>query len=187
MCIRDSVKTEYGQELYEKLVASPEIPEEWKKRSIEGWVASLPLGDPQRGERVFFNSQSGGCFQCHRIQGRGNEVGPDLSRIGNTLALDKILESIIDPNRNIAPRFQSWKLVLDDGRLITGMKVGEDRDGKQFYVDSTGQKQGISPAEIDVRQADTVSIMPQDLIKNLTVQELADVIAYLSTLKGTDK
>ena len=67
------------------------------------------------------------------------------------------------------------------------MKVGEDRDGKQFYVDSTGQKQGISPAEIDVRQADTVSIMPQDLIKNLTVQELADVIAYLSTLKGTDK
>ena len=45
----------------------------------------------------------------------------------------------------------------------------------------------VSPAEIDVRQADTVSIMPQDLIKNLTVQELADVIAYLSTLKGTDK
>ena len=185
--LKNNVKTEYGQELYEKLVASPEIPEKWKKRSIEGWVSSLPLGDPQRGERVFFNSQSGRCFQCHRIQGRGNEVGPDLSRIGNTLALDKILESIIEPSRNIAPRFQSWKLVLDDGRLITGMKVGEDRDGKQFYVDSTGQKQGISPAEIDVRQADTVSIMPQDLIKNLTVQELADVIAYLSTLKGTDK
>ena len=86
--------------------------------------------------------------------------------------------------RNIAPRFQSWKIILEDGRLITGMKVGEDRDGNQFYVDSTGTKHSVSPAEIDVKQADTVSIMPQNLLENLTSQELADLITYLSTLKG---
>ena len=132
----------------------------------------------------FYNSQAGGCFRCHQVQGRGSEVGPDLTRIGDTLALDKLLESVIEPSRNIAPRFQSWKIILEDGRLITGMKVGEDRDGNQFYVDSTGTKHSVSPAKIDVKQADTVSIMPQNLLENLTSQELADLITYLSTLKG---
>ncbi len=185
LALQENVRTEQEKSLLEKLTSSPVVPESWKKRSVADWVSVLPQGDPTRGERVFYNGQSGGCFQCHQVDGRGNEVGPDLSRIGDTLAYDKILESIVQPSRNIAPRFQAWKLILDDGRLITGMQVGEDRDGRQFYVDSHGEQHSVLPAEIDIKQADTVSIMPQDLIKNLTVQELADVVSFLSTLKGT--
>ena len=182
--LKEHTVTEPSKELLKKLSTSPVIPEDWKKRTIEDWVSALPPGDSKRGERVFYNSQAGGCFQCHQIHGRGIEVGPDLSRISESLTFDKILESIIEPSRNIAPRFQSWKMVLEDGRLITGMKIGEDRDGKQFYVDSTGKKHMVSPSEIDVKQVDDASIMPQDLIKNMTAQELADVITYLSTLQS---
>ncbi len=182
--LKENAVTTEAKELFKKLSSSLVIPEDWKNRSVQDWISVLPQGNPERGERVFYNSQAGGCFRCHQVQGRGSEVGPDLTRIGDTLALDKLLESVIEPSRNIAPRFQSWKIILEDGRLITGMKVGEDRDGNQFYVDSTGTKHSVSPAEIDVKQADTVSIMPQNLLENLTSQELADLITYLSTLKG---
>ena len=182
--LKENAVTAEAKELFEKLSSSLVIPEDWKNRSVQEWISVLPQGNPERGERVFYNGQAGGCFRCHQVQGRGSEVGPDLSRIGDTLALDKLLESVIEPSRNIAPRFQSWKIVLKDGRLITGMQVGEDREGNQFYVDSTGAQHSVSPAEIEVKQADTVSIMPQNLLENLTSQELADLITYLSTLKG---
>ena len=184
LTLKRNATTEYTKELLDRILSAPNITEERKNRSLEQWSKILKPGNPQRGERIFYNGQAGTCFQCHQVKGRGNSVGPDLSRIAATLSYEKILESIIQPSRNIAPRFQSWKIVLEDGRLVTGMQVGEDREGNQFYVDSSGKQHTVVPSEIDVKQADDVSIMPQDLIKNLTEQELADVISFLVTLKG---
>jgi putative membrane-bound dehydrogenase-like protein len=65
-------------------------------------------GDPAAGERVFFHSKGPRCFACHKIDGRGEAVGPDLSRIGAAMNREKLIESILEPSKEIAPAFVTW-------------------------------------------------------------------------------
>src|SRR5262249_54669207 len=94
---------------------APSDQKAWLKR-MEG------PADATAGRRIFFHSKLGGCFRCHRVEGRGTDLGPDLSTIGRTERRG-ILESILQPSNLVAPSYQTWRLEMADGKVLTGMLV----------------------------------------------------------------
>ncbi len=83
-------------------------------------------GDAENGRRLFFYKNETTCLRCHKINGEGGEVGPELKGIGAKQNRDYILESIVDPNKQIAKGYESVLLVLNDGQTRTGVLKGED-------------------------------------------------------------
>lgn len=137
-------------------------------------------GDATRGKAVFANA--GTCAKCHKIGDDGKEVGPALGEIGDKLSLAAMYESILFPSAGIAHSYETYTLRLEDGSVVTGLLVsrtpqeivikGEDALSRTFKTD-----------EIEDIKKQTVSIMPADLQKLMTVEELVDVVEYLTTLK----
>src|SRR5262249_1444056 len=100
-----------------------------KPKDETGWKKALEgNGDPAAGERLFFHARGPRCFACHRVDGRGAAIGPDLSTIGKALSRDKLIESILAPSKEIAPQFTSWIIATKDGKTRTGMIVEEKFD-----------------------------------------------------------
>jgi putative heme-binding domain-containing protein len=147
-------------------------------------VASLP-GDAVAGERLFFHPKGPQCFVCHRVNGRGGIVGPDLSTIGNVLNRDKLVESIVEPSREIAPMFVLWKIRTKKGDIVDGRILDEDPapTGEILLIDAQGKQTKVKNQEIDERQASKISIMPEKLPERMTRQDFRDLIEFLAGLK----
>ena len=147
---------------------------------LEAWLKRADgRGDPAAGERIFFHPRVGGCFRCHEMEGRGYAVGPNVSTLGKTLSRERLVQSIVDPSREIAPQFTAWTILKKDGEVVTGMYLGEEVDGAIKYADQNGRVFRAHPRDIEQRKPSPQSIMPQGLMDNLTPQELRDLIAYL--------
>lgn len=145
------------------------------------WLAQLNRGrdvDAAAGRRTFFHPLGAGCFKCHRIDGRGGRVGPDLSRAVGTMNRIQLIQSILEPSREISPQYTSWSFVLQDGRVVTGMIVHEN-EGKTIVGNSEGKTIEFKTADIEERTPQRVSVMPDKLTDRMTLQELRDLIAYL--------
>jgi putative membrane-bound dehydrogenase-like protein len=151
------------------------------KRTPEEWRTLLTSenGDALAGERVFFQPKGPGCYKCHRIDGRGANVGPDLSSVGKALSRDKLIESILEPSKEIAPAYTSWRIVTRDGKDRVGMIVAETFDSFVAVADSQGKIERIPRAEIEERTAVPKSIMPDELANQMTRREFLDLLAYL--------
>ena len=142
------------------------------------WVDRFAGGNPDAGERVFFHPQGPRCGVCHRVNGRGGKIGPELSGVGE-MGPRRILESILTPSREIAPQFVNWSFSLRDGRTVTGLLVTEAGDGKRVYADSTGALHSIHRDQIEETRPLAASVMPDGLADLMTDQELRDVVAFL--------
>ncbi|HEX4147992.1 MAG TPA: PVC-type heme-binding CxxCH protein, partial [Pirellulales bacterium] len=91
---------------------------------LEDWLQRLRgPADPAAGERIFFHPKGPGCYQCHRIEGRGRSVGPEFTRTAGRLGIShaRLVESILFPSKEVAPGYVPWTIVLDDGRALTGI------------------------------------------------------------------
>jgi len=147
---------------------------------IDAWLARLGTqGDPAAGQRVFFQPNLAGCFRCHRVEGRGQDIGPDLSTIGQ-MPRRNLLESLLQPNNQIAPHYQVWSLLAKDGKSLTGMIVHTHLD-ETTYVDPKGAKFKLKTGDIEESQAVATSIMPTGLVDVLTADALRDLLAYLAS------
>jgi putative heme-binding domain-containing protein len=136
-------------------------------------------GNPQVGERIFYHQRVGGCFRCHEHQGRGYQIGPDLTNIGRTMTRERLVQSIVDPSREIAPMFTNWQVLTTGGEVKTGIHVGDEVDGRIKFADKDGRIFHVHPNDIDRRQPSSQSVMPGSLAENLTSQELRDLLAFL--------
>jgi putative heme-binding domain-containing protein len=146
---------------------------------VDAWVRLLDgPANAEEGQRIF-NSRAGGCARCHTLDGRGGQIGPDLSLVGRALERRRLIESILRPSKEIAPQFVAWTVETKDGQLLSGLLVGESPDGTQTYVDARGTKFSLSADSIEARTAQPRSLMPDGLERSLTVQEFRDVLAYL--------
>jgi putative membrane-bound dehydrogenase-like protein len=147
---------------------------------LQRWLDRLcESGDPEIGERVFFHPQGPGCYRCHQIDGRGSQVGPDLSTTARQLSRERLVASIVAPSTEIAPRYVTWTLVLDDGRVLSGMLVGESADGTSTYANATAERFTVRHGEVEQRQQSSRSIMPDGLPELMTPGEFRDLLAYL--------
>ncbi len=171
---QDSTKAD----LAARVLGRPFHADRPKPENIDAWLKRLEgRADPNAGRRVFFHPQLAGCFRCHRIDGRGQDVGPDLSTIFHT-ERRQILESILQPSNNVAPRFQSWLLETSDGRVRTGMLHRTVLD-EYTYVDEKGALFTLNTRNITNSKALPTSIMPAGLVDQLTDQEIRDLLAFL--------
>ncbi|MFO0957464.1 MAG: c-type cytochrome [Isosphaeraceae bacterium] len=147
-------------------------------------------GDPNKGREVFFatranaaaNSGATACGACHRVQGRGQWVGPDLSTIGSKYGRDELLRSILNPSAAIGYNYVTTAVALKDGQVLTGLTV-EDTPEKVVLKTADGRRLVIRTGDIEERATSEVSLMPEGLAQSLTEQELVDMLAFLEGLK----
>ena len=139
--------------------------------------------DVQRGKAVFTRV----CTQCHRLDGQGNAVGPDLSAAQNR-AEESLLLDILQPSTKIAAGYQSYIVADTNGKAYTGVLASETATSitlRTPLAASSGEKppgiqeQTILRKDIDVMKASEQSLMPDRLEKEIAPQEMANLIAYL--------
>ncbi len=139
-------------------------------------------GDPDKGRAVFFRTGQTSCAGCHRVQGQGQWIGPDLSTIGTKYGKDELLRSILSPSAAMSLSFRSTVLGLSDGRAIVGLVV-EDTPDRVVIKTADGQRTTIKPADIEDRKTSEVSLMPEGLAQTLSDQQLVDLLSFLSSLR----
>ena len=139
-------------------------------------------GDSARGEKLFAMGV-GQCSQCHRIGNVGKEVGPDLSRIADKLKTrEKILNSIIDPSAEIEDKYRAVTLLTVDGQTRVG-RVLNRADQRLTLQDAEGKQFEIPTNEIELEKPVATSLMPQQLLSQLTAEQAANLVAYLYSLR----
>jgi len=152
-------------------------------KQIDAWLKKIDLraGNADGGWRVFFGTNSGHCGRCHSFRGRGGELAPDLAGIGNRLSRRRLIESILDPSREIAPRYQAWTIVTVDGKIQTVLSLAKlDGDQREQFVGTDGRTFELKTERIESRHPATTSIMPSGLERLMTLDELRDLVALLS-------
>jgi putative heme-binding domain-containing protein len=129
--------------------------------------------DPVNGQAVFKKT----CAPCHRLDREGVPVGPDLFGIRNQ-PKEAILLHIVIPEHEITPGFAAYVVSTTDGRVLTGLVAGETATSVTIRQ-ALGKEETILRQDIEQLVASQLSLMPQEIEKNHTKQELADLIAYL--------
>jgi putative membrane-bound dehydrogenase-like protein len=139
-------------------------------------------GDASKGRAIFAKATANACASCHRVQGQGQWVGPDLSTIGTKYGKEELLRSILYPSAAIGYNFKSNVLALADGRTLTGLVVEEAPD-RIVLKTADGKRQTIKPADVEDRKISEVSLMPEGLAEAMSDGDLVDLLAFLTTLK----
>jgi putative membrane-bound dehydrogenase-like protein len=129
--------------------------------------------DAARGKTVFQRE----CQACHRLGERGHNVGPSLLTIRNRTP-EEVLGSLLDPNREVAPNFQEYVVVLDDGRILTGI-VAEETATSVTLRRAEGIEETVLRRNIEEISGTGRSLMPEGFEKKIKPQEMADLLAYL--------
>ena len=137
-------------------------------------------GDAAAGKSIF--ATTGTCLNCHKVRGDGKEVGPDLSEIGSKLSKEAFYVSILDPSAGISHNFETYTFLLEDGTVQNGILLSQIDD--EFLVRTAEAIVCRIPRDaVTEYKRSAVSLMPADLQKALTAQNLVDVVEYLATLK----
>ena len=143
-------------------------------------ASSVKPGDAQRGKAIF--EGKGACLTCHRVNGKGSYVGPNLSEIGTVRGAGALERSLIDPTSGLMPINRPVHIVTKGGQVINGRRVNEDTYSVQL-MDTQGRLVSLMKADLREYTISTKASMPS--YKNeLNSGELADVMAYLLALKG---
>ncbi|MEO1530366.1 MAG: HEAT repeat domain-containing protein, partial [Planctomycetota bacterium] len=118
------------------------------------------------------------CANCHRVNGEGQETGPDLSDSANRSKL-ALLHDILDPNSKVEPRYLAQNILTSDGTIYRGLVSSETADA--VVISMAGGKQAtVNRDDIDSMKVDTVSLMPEGIEKDVTRQQMADLLEYLT-------
>ena len=139
-------------------------------------------GKAERGRAIFANTQGVACIKCHRVGNDGGMIGPDLSTAGKQFPRATLIESVVFPSKVIREGYQQTTLETKDDDTITGLNKGETPDEVRI-LNSEGQLVSVPKAKIKSTQVSQISMMPEGLCLALTVEEFADLIAYLQSLK----
>jgi putative heme-binding domain-containing protein len=134
-------------------------------------------GDAARGKKLV--SERAECSNCHLISGQGKSVGPDLTGIGRKLDRTRLFDSILNPSASIVFGYETWMILVDDGRVLTGFIEGEG--DPVLLRDAKGEQHAIPAATIEFRKRQSVSIMPEVAGVHLNSQELADIVEFLTS------
>lgn len=141
-------------------------------------------GNAGRGEQIFFQSTAAQCKNCHRVQGIGGSLGPDLSQIGKKYETKTLLETILDPSKAIAPEFIPYLLETSGGLVFAGFIV-EKNDQQVVLKDAKSELVRVPAAEIEALAPQQKSLMPELVLRDVTAQDAADLLAYLASLTHT--
>ncbi|QDS97099.1 c-type cytochrome [Adhaeretor mobilis] len=143
--------------------------------------------DLANGKKMFATAA---CFKCHRIQGEGGSVGPDLTPAGHRFNTHDLLDSILNPSKVISDQYAASIFYMDDGRTVVGRVANLSGHDRMIQSDMTdpGNFTTININQVEATQPSDVSMMPEGLLDNLTQEEILDLVAYLkSTYREKDQ
>ncbi|MEO5741799.1 MAG: c-type cytochrome [Vicinamibacterales bacterium] len=143
-------------------------------------TSSMKAGNVVNGQAVF--DSKGACLSCHRVNGRGSRKAPDLSDIGVLRSAGSLERSLRDPTSQMIPINRPVHVVTRDGKVINGRRLNEDTYTIQL-TDEEGRLHSLAKSDLREFTISTRSTMPS-YDKELTGDELADVVSYLLSLKG---
>ena len=138
-------------------------------------------GDAQNGERIF----RANCSSCHMVNGRGGQLGPDLSRVGSGRSRPVLLNKVRGTSDNVRPGYEAVTVVTRDGQRIRGVKKNEDEFSIQI-VDMRERLQGYLKANLTEILTEPRTVMPAYSAEQLNDRALDDLLQYLTTLRVTD-
>jgi putative heme-binding domain-containing protein len=160
-------------------------PDAWRVERLGSVIVPEKLlamsGDFERGRALFFQPTFQ-CSNCHTVRGKGGNVGPDLSQIATRLSPAQLLESLLEPSKNIEPKYLSYAAETASGRLVTGLLV-EKGDREVILRPATGPDVRLAARDVVSLQAQKTSLMPDQLLRDATAQQAADLVAFLKSLK----
>ena len=162
--------------VFEKVAASP------RSEVLSAYRPVLAVGgDPKLGAAVFRKS----CVSCHRIEGVGNAVGPDLLTLSD-VSPESLLVAILDPNRAFEAKYSGYTVHLRDGRVVSGMIASETATALTL-LRQDAREDVVLRSEIEAVSASGRSLMPEGLEKEVTPRDLADLVAYLRAIRTPPK
>jgi putative heme-binding domain-containing protein len=164
----------------------PFLPEERRTRRLGTVVNAAALlksaGDRGRGRVVFFRTTGASCASCHKVGGKGKDIGPDLSQVAKKNTRAQILDSILHPSKKIDEKFRVYLVETKQGKVHTGLLV--KRDERQVVLkDPTGKMIRIAADGAEAVVPQQKSLMPELLLRDMTPQEVADLLEFLQSLK----
>jgi putative heme-binding domain-containing protein len=152
------------------------------KRQAYEQHALTNAGDAVRGRQLFFDEARTKCASCHTLDGKGGDAGPDLSVIGGKFARPHLIESLLEPSRQIVEGFRASLIATTRGTILTGI-IKAQSPHSITLVDAEGKPAVLSTAEVERRQESPLSLMPAGLENSLTSQEFTDLIAFLESCR----
>ncbi len=167
---------------------------ELKKRSVvQRWGVDDLLPDVQRGlsgrdlengKRVFALAQ---CFKCHRFDGSGGLVGPDLTGLSRRYTDQYLLETLIEPSKHISDQYQATVFLLDSGQMVVGRVANLNQNTYMVQTDmiAPGKLTNVDRRRVEESRPSDVSMMPEDLLDYLSKDEILDLLAYLRSADVT--
>ena len=174
--------------------AYPELPDpklpadvdenHWTYQELVSYLTGpqASRGVASRGAALFESAQ---CVKCHRFGERGDSVGPDLTNVAKRFQKKEILESILFPSQTISDQYASQSVVTSDGKTYVGM-IAPSGDGALVILQANGEKVIVPEDEVESRTRAKVSSMPEGLLNRLSIEEVADLFAYLGGQPSTD-
>jgi putative heme-binding domain-containing protein len=141
------------------------------RRRLASYERTKP--DAARGALVFEKH----CATCHQLAGKGAKIGPQLDGIG-VRGLDRLMEDLIDPNRNVDQAFRTTTLLLRNGQLVTGLVLREEGE-VLVLADNQGKELRVAGKQVEERTLSQVSLMPANLMEQIQESDSYDLVAYL--------
>jgi putative membrane-bound dehydrogenase-like protein len=142
-------------------------------------------GNPERGEAIYLNSKTLACVSCHRMEGVGGSVGPDLTRMWDTHSVEKIMESILEPSKEIKEGYTAYVATTKKGQVYTGLKVSQTAD-EVVLRDANAKDVHIPTRDLEDLTASKQSLMPDNAIAQLSYEQFIDLVAFLKDRKAQE-
>ncbi len=139
-------------------------------------------GDAARGRALFADPKGVACIKCHKVAGEGGDVGPDLTGVGVKYGKDHFIESVLYPSAKILDGYKQTMVLTKSGVVTAGRFMGETAEELNL-MDAEGKRHAIRKSEIDQRKESDLSLMPEGLNTGLSLQDFADIVIYLESLK----
>jgi putative heme-binding domain-containing protein len=164
----------------------PLFAKEIKQHTLDEYMdAAVKLsGNPAHGQKLFAEPDGVNCTACHRVAGQGSDLGPDLTGAGTQFDRRALAEAILYPSKTVREGYQQITIEMKDDEEFNGVVKGETADTLTLR-DSSGREHKLVRASIKARHNSVLSLMPEGLQAALTLEEFADLIAYLESLKGS--
>jgi putative membrane-bound dehydrogenase-like protein len=152
-------------------------PAKYDLEAFRAFARKTP-GDADRGQKLFADTKGLACIKCHAVEGIGGAVGPDLAGIGLKYKRDELMTSVLEPSKVIAQGYETVVVSMKSGKTLTGVFKGETADAIRL-ADADGKVHTIAKSDIEEKSFSPVSMMPNGLSDGMTLQDFADVIAFL--------
>ncbi|WP_435005075.1 PQQ-dependent sugar dehydrogenase [Tundrisphaera lichenicola] len=149
----------------------------WKVEDLAASIDTLPSGRSIESGRKTFREV--GCLQCHRAEGEGGSVGPDLAGVAGRLGRLELLESVLLPSKVIADEYANHLIETEDGTVVSGKIEREDDKVVVLRPPSSGDPVAVEKAKILERRRSDLSNMPLGMVDVLEKEQLLDLLAYL--------